>query len=120
MSSIAPCKPPFSGENPTLAFFTYNVGSFILNNDGYTVERLIHGMEASYNKVPEWAYSKLCEAFGPSYPTRYYRVETGDELEKLLTDPTFNTADRTQVSDTDISKLGAECLLIIAGGGVDP
>jgi pyruvate decarboxylase len=55
-------------------------------------------MEASYNKVPIWAYSKLCETFGPSFPARYYRVETGAELEKLLADPTFNAADCTQVS----------------------
>jgi pyruvate decarboxylase len=92
--------PLYLRENLTLAFLAYPIGSFILNNDGYTVERLIHGMEASYNKVPEWAYSKLCETVGPSYPARYYRVETGDELEKLLTDPTFNDADRTQVNES--------------------
>ena len=55
-------------------------------------------MEASYNKVPDWAYSKLCDAFGPSFPSRYYRVETGKELVKLLSDPAFNAADCTQVS----------------------
>lgn len=71
--------------------------SFILNNDGYTVERLIHGMEAPYNKVPIWDYSKLCGAFGPSFPTRYYRIETGDQLVELISDSKFNAADCTQV-----------------------
>lgn len=65
------------------------------------MERLIHGMEASYNKVPRWAYSKLCETFGPSYPAKYYRVETGDELLELLADPQFAKADCTQVSLND-------------------
>jgi len=26
---------------------------FVLNNDGYTVERLIHGRDAAYNKLPD-------------------------------------------------------------------
>jgi pyruvate decarboxylase len=26
---------------------------FVLNNDGYTVERLIHGRDAPYNKLPD-------------------------------------------------------------------
>ncbi|KAJ5554707.1 hypothetical protein N7513_004666 [Penicillium frequentans] len=61
-----------------------NTTVFLLNNDGYTVERLIHGMEASYNEVPRWNYSRLCDTFGPSFPARYYRVQTGDELLELL------------------------------------
>jgi pyruvate decarboxylase len=71
---------------------------FILNNDGYTIERLIHGLEAPYNNVPDWDYSKLCETFGPSFKSRYHRIATGSELVKLLVDPEFNAADRTQVS----------------------
>ena len=68
-----------------------------MNNDGYTVERLIHGMEAPYNTIPKWKYEKLCETFGPDYPARYHRVETGAELVKLLNDEQFNAADCTQV-----------------------
>lgn len=55
-------------------------------------------MEASYNKVPIWDYAKLCETFGPSFPSKYYRIETGDELLKLLSDPKFNAAECTQVT----------------------
>lgn len=71
---------------------------FLLNNDGYTVERLIHGMDASYNQVPRWDYSKLCETFGPSYPARYYRVQTGEDLLELFADTQFLQAGCTQVS----------------------
>lgn len=70
---------------------------FIVNNGGYTVERLIHGMDAPYNTVPIWKYEKLCETFGPEFPSRYYRVEAGAELVKLLNDEQFNVADCTQV-----------------------
>ena len=37
---------------------------FIINNDGYTVEREIHGPNQSYNDIPMWNYSKLPESFG--------------------------------------------------------
>ena len=29
---------------------------FVINNDGYTVERLIHGMEETYNDIRMWDY----------------------------------------------------------------
>jgi pyruvate decarboxylase len=71
--------------------------SFLLNNDGYTIERLIHGMEAPYNKVPIWDYGALFKAFGPAYNPKYYLVKTSSELEELLGDAAFNAADRPQV-----------------------
>lgn len=46
--------------------------SFILNNNGYTIERLIHGKDAAYNKVPDWDYGALARVFGPGYPSKYY------------------------------------------------
>lgn len=119
MSSTPPCKSPLFKRNQSI-FSNLRPDSFILNNDGYTVERLIHGMEASYNKVPIWSYSKLCETFGPSFPTRYYRIETGDELEKLIADPTFNAADCTQVGRHFSWNLAITRMLIVVGGGIDP
>jgi pyruvate decarboxylase len=38
---------------------------FVLNNAGYTIERLIHGPNADYNTVAEYDYSALAQAFGP-------------------------------------------------------
>ncbi|KAI1022369.1 hypothetical protein LB505_007299 [Fusarium chuoi] len=38
---------------------------FVLNNGGYTVERLIHGKEAFYNEVAILHYSLLGKTFGP-------------------------------------------------------
>jgi pyruvate decarboxylase len=72
--------------------------SFLLNNDGYTVERLIHGMEASYNTVPTWDYGSLFKAFGPKFKTKYHLVKTPDDLDALLADAEFNEASCAQVS----------------------
>ncbi|KAK6500979.1 Pyruvate decarboxylase 1 [Arthrobotrys conoides] len=36
----------------------------VINNDGYTIERPIHGPEKSYNDIQPWKYRKLLKAFG--------------------------------------------------------
>lgn len=70
----------------------------MLNNGGYTVERLIHGMTASYNAVPIWDYGALFQAFGPSFKTKYHLAKTPDDLDAILTDAEFNDAAYAQVS----------------------
>ena len=37
---------------------------FLINNDGYTVERFIHGMRAPYNDVAAWRYLDAPSFFG--------------------------------------------------------
>lgn len=64
---------------------------FVICNKGYTIERLIHGMEDSYNDVQEWKYKELPAVFGAEEGSVLtYRVETKDELEKLFQDKEFS------------------------------
>jgi len=37
---------------------------FLINNDGYTIERDIHGEKMPYNDIQRWNYHKLHEVFG--------------------------------------------------------
>ena len=37
---------------------------FLINNDGYTIERSIHGVEAEYNDITTYDWSKIPAAFG--------------------------------------------------------
>jgi len=37
---------------------------FIINNNGYTIERLIHGLTRKYNDIHQWQYCKALEFFG--------------------------------------------------------
>ncbi|WP_439443910.1 alpha-keto acid decarboxylase family protein [Listeria aquatica] len=54
---------------------------FVLNNDGYTVERQIHGAEQAYNDIPMWRYEQLPNAFGgDSDVFKVYKVQTEKEL----------------------------------------
>jgi pyruvate decarboxylase len=62
---------------------------FLLNNDGYTIERLIHGMDAEYNTLPVWDYAGLFQAFAPKHKTRHLLIKTPQELEAILDEPDF-------------------------------
>lgn len=71
---------------------------FILNNDGYTIERLIHGLREEYNHVPMWKYGELLDAFGVGYKTKAYQVRTCKEWDEVLREKTLNEASCAQVS----------------------
>lgn len=52
----------------------------VVNNSGYTVERAIHGLTASYNDIAEWDWTALVRAFDPSGFARGIRAETAAEV----------------------------------------
>jgi pyruvate decarboxylase len=66
---------------------------FIINNDGYTFERLIHGLHAEYNDVAQWRYLKAPEMFGApndgSYDVETHDVGTWGELQTVLESKNF-------------------------------
>lgn len=86
--------------------------SFCICNEGYTIERLIHGMDAEYNDVMTWDYKELPEVFGPGKDgAKKYQVKTRDELEKLLTDGEFNAAKKLQFVELYMPKKDAPLIL---------
>ena len=56
-----------------------NVIILLMNNDGYTTERVIH--EGPYNDIQRWDYHRLPEVFGGGWGAR---VTTEDELDAAL------------------------------------
>ena len=60
---------------------------FLINNDGYTIERAIH--EGSYNDIQPWRYHQLPQVFGESWSCE---VRTEAELESALTQARLNTS----------------------------
>lgn len=83
-------------EVSTMIRHELDVIIFVICNDGYTIERFIHGMEAEYNDVVQWDYKELVTVFsgGPEKQakngTKKYTVKTKDEVEKLFADKDFN------------------------------
>jgi indolepyruvate decarboxylase len=59
---------------------------FLVNNDGYTVERAINGPTARYNDIAHWNWSRLPEALGAAPDTVVRRAATGAELDLALSD----------------------------------
>ncbi|OAG37541.1 hypothetical protein AYO21_08273 [Fonsecaea monophora] len=65
---------------------------FVINNDGYVIERWIHGMRAGYNDIQPWRYLEAPSYFGapkddPAYPVVTRRAETWGQLQEILAEP---------------------------------
>ncbi|WP_239614712.1 alpha-keto acid decarboxylase family protein [Cohnella mopanensis] len=57
---------------------------FVLNNDGYTIEKYLNVKteDQQYNKIPRWSYTKLAEAYGGDAFTA--TVRTYGELDQAI------------------------------------
>ena len=56
----------------------------VVNNDGYTVERAIHGETAPYNDIVSWRWTDIPNALGVAHHMAF-RVQTYGELDDALT-----------------------------------
>jgi indolepyruvate decarboxylase len=57
---------------------------FLINNDGYTIERYIMGMKAGYNDIAPWKYAKLHEVMAEDSRILTFEVRTQGELEEAI------------------------------------
>jgi len=81
-----------------------DVTIFIVNNYGYTYERFLHGMHATYNDVPSWRYSEAAHFFGarredPTYPLLSRRVETWGALIEVIEDEAMRDGKGLKIVD---------------------
>lgn len=65
---------------------------FVICNKGYTIERLIHGWQDSYNDVQEWKYKDIPAVFGArDDQVATYRVASKDEVDSLFRNEEFSS-----------------------------
>ncbi len=57
---------------------------FLINNAGYTVERLIVGPRSVYNDIPKWNYPAICDALGPPGQALTLLIEKPEQLAPVL------------------------------------
>lgn len=57
---------------------------FLLNNDGYTVERAIHGAEQRYNDIAPWNWTLIPQALNVHNPAQCWRVTEPVQLEEVM------------------------------------
>jgi len=56
----------------------------LLNNDGYTIERAIHGPEQRYNDIAQWNWTRLSQAFSLDRQLKCLRVTEPEQLRAAL------------------------------------
>ncbi|MGP2832462.1 alpha-keto acid decarboxylase family protein [Serratia nevei] len=71
-------------EISTLLRYKHKPIIFLINNDGYTIERYILGESSSYNDISSWDYAKLPTVMHTNARPFCAMVETTQELETAL------------------------------------
>ncbi|KAK4050117.1 hypothetical protein OIV83_003688 [Microbotryomycetes sp. JL201] len=81
----------------------------VLNNDGYVIERLIHGKTRVYNDISSWDWQALLDLFNAKHTvtTKSYKAKTRGELETILNDKDFQKADKAQLLEVMMDRLDA-------------
>ncbi|CCC09458.1 hypothetical protein SMACR_03488 [Sordaria macrospora] len=78
-------------EVSTMMKHNLRVTIFLIYNEGFTIERYIHGMDADYNDIIRWNYTDIPAVFGAKEGHgQKFVIKTKDELEELLKDKDFN------------------------------
>jgi len=57
---------------------------FVINNFGYTIERVILGPHSAYNEIQNWSYTQLPAVLADGRKVASYRVSTEEELDRAL------------------------------------
>jgi TPP-dependent 2-oxoacid decarboxylase len=57
---------------------------FLVNNHGYTIERVILGPESAYNEIQNWNYAALPGVFSDGQAVATYTARTEQDLERIL------------------------------------
>jgi pyruvate decarboxylase len=87
----------------------------LINNKGYTIERLLHGRTRKYNDVINWKWTQLLSTLGgeEGVTTQSYTVNTKAELEQLLSTDSFSRADKCQLVEVMMDQFDAPRALIV-------
>ncbi|KLJ09409.1 pyruvate decarboxylase [Blastomyces silverae] len=63
---------------------------FIVCNNGYVIERYVHGMDAPYNDIQPWKFNDIAAVFGAQPDTcKTFQIRTQKELQDLFNDREF-------------------------------
>jgi alpha-keto-acid decarboxylase len=82
----------------------------VVDNQGYTVERAIHGPEQPYNDIAQWDWAGLPALFSPGTACNSFRVTTNGELAAALACASSD-ADRLTLVQVVVPRLDTPPLL---------
>ncbi|KAE8380243.1 thiamine diphosphate-binding protein [Aspergillus bertholletiae] len=103
-------------ELSTIIHQRLNVIIFLINNDGYTIERCIHGRNQAYNDVAPWRYLKAPEFLGADqegeYRAQTWEVRTWADLDSVLNDSQLASGKGLRMVEVFMDKLDAPDVLL--------
>ncbi|ORY87114.1 Thiamin diphosphate-binding protein [Protomyces lactucae-debilis] len=77
------------GELSTVVRYNLPCTIFLMNNEGYTVEKYLHGVKKHYNQInTKWRYLETMRYFGGDSELTWL-VDTEEKLVQLFKDPKF-------------------------------
>ncbi|EUC49429.1 hypothetical protein COCMIDRAFT_23005 [Bipolaris oryzae ATCC 44560] len=79
---------------------------FVINNEGYTIERLIWGARQPYNDIVPHNYSHLLPLYHhPDPASSFHRAATKEELTAILAKPQVQQPENVQLVELVLDKL---------------
>ena len=84
-------------ELSTMIRHDLNMVVFLINNDGYTIERCIHGLTEKYNDVASWRYLEAPRFFGALENSFTRSIRNWGELEEVLSNSTLHDGENLRM-----------------------
>lgn len=88
---------------------------FLINNDGYAIERLVHGADAVYNDIAPWRYLETPHCFGAptdgSYKTMTARASNWGELTEIIYKDDFRHGSGLRMVEIMMERMDAPVIL---------
>ncbi|EXJ57746.1 uncharacterized protein A1O5_12536 [Cladophialophora psammophila CBS 110553] len=83
-----------------------NIIIVVINNNGYTIERAIHGPEQAYNDISTWNHSAMLDFFGAKNGRACSRtVRTKKEFDEVVSLPEYQSPSSIQVLEVFMEKM---------------
>lgn len=103
-------------ELSTIIHHKLDVVVFLINNDGYTIERCIHGRDQAYNDVAPWRYLKAPAFFGApdqgEHAAHTWQIRTWDDFTAVMNDANMLHGKGLRMVEIFMERLDAPELLL--------
>ncbi|CAG8437341.1 1776_t:CDS:2 [Acaulospora colombiana] len=100
-------------EISTIIRHNLNPVIFLINNNGFTIERMLHGIKRKYNDIAQWKFDQTLEYFGGSNEVgRTVKLATKSDFKSFVSSILPATPSRIQFVEVMMDKYDAPRALI--------
>ncbi|KAI4760596.1 pyruvate decarboxylase [Aureobasidium sp. EXF-3400] len=92
-----------------------NIVIVVINNDGYTIERVIHGRKQTYNDIASWRYLQALNMFGATeeeVATNTFSARTWGELKEVMKSGPISNGKGVRMLEVFMEREDAQGLLL--------